>query len=107
MELFEILDKRFAPYAIPIVLLEKLYTGLRWPKALSISLTTTVFVQRCAQQSDLAFRRAINASDRLSRRLEFFERQHAGPARPTCDLRASHASCDSNRIRRNHHRPRR
>ena len=30
MELFEILDKRFAPYAIPIVLMEKLYTGLRW-----------------------------------------------------------------------------
>ena len=30
MELFEILDKRFAAYAIPIVLLEKLYTGLRW-----------------------------------------------------------------------------
>ncbi len=30
MELFEILDKRFTAYAIPIVLLEKLYTGLRW-----------------------------------------------------------------------------
>jgi gluconolactonase len=30
MELFEILDKRFVPYAIPIVLLEKLHTGLRW-----------------------------------------------------------------------------
>jgi gluconolactonase len=30
MELFETLDKRFAQYAIPIVLLEKLHTGLRW-----------------------------------------------------------------------------
>jgi gluconolactonase len=30
MELFETLDKRFAQYVIPIVLLEKLHTGLRW-----------------------------------------------------------------------------
>ncbi len=30
MELFEILDKRFAQYAIPIAFLEKLHTGLRW-----------------------------------------------------------------------------
>ena len=30
MEPFETLDKRFAPYTIPIVFLEKLHTGLRW-----------------------------------------------------------------------------
>jgi hypothetical protein len=42
MELFEILDKRFAPYAIPIALLEKLHTGLRWAEGPAILLTSNV-----------------------------------------------------------------
>ena len=37
MEPFEILDARFRRYALPIVFLEKLHGGMRWPKGRFIS----------------------------------------------------------------------
>ena len=99
MELFEILDKRFAEYAIPIVFLEKLHTGLRWAEG------PVYFAdQQCLLFSDvpnnriLRFDEQIDAGDGVSRRLEFFERQYAGPTGPTRDLRASRAPGDPHRI---------
>src|SRR4029077_12877701 len=48
VEPFETLDKRFAPYTIPIVFLEKLHTGLRWAEG------PVYFAdQRCLLFSDL------------------------------------------------------
>ena len=81
MELFEILDKRFAPYAIPIALLEKLHTGLRWAEG------PVYFAdQQCLLFSDVPNNRMLRFDEQTLQAtvfradLEFFERQYAGPA---------------------------
>jgi len=54
MDAFEIYDKRFASYAIPIVFLEKLHTGLRWAEG------PVYFAdQRCLLFSDLPNNRML------------------------------------------------
>ena len=99
MEPFETLDKRFAPYTIPIVFLEKLHTGLRWAEGpVYFADQRCLLVQRPAQQSDPALRRADVSGHRLPRGFEFFQRQHARPAGPPGHLRASRPTGDPHGI---------
>ena len=107
MEPFETLDKRFAPYTIPIVFLEKLHTGLRWAEG------PVYFAdQRSLLFSDLPNNRILRFDEQTFQvtvfrsDFEFLQRQHARPARPPRHLRASRPSGDPHRIRRDHHRPR-
>ena len=61
MEPFETLDKRFAPYTIPIVFLEKLHTGLRWAEG------PVYFAdQRCLLFSDLPNNRILRFDEQTS-----------------------------------------
>ena len=61
MEPFEMLDKRFAPYTIPIVFLEKLHTGLRWAEG------PVYFAdQRCLLFSDLPNNRILRLDEQTS-----------------------------------------
>ena len=61
MEPFETLDKRFAPYTIPIVFLEKLHTGLRWAEG------PVYFAdQRCLLFSDLPNNRMLRFDEQTS-----------------------------------------
>ena len=61
MEPFETLDKRFAAYTIPIVLLEKLHTGLRWAEG------PVYFAdQRCLLFSDLPNNRILRFDEQTS-----------------------------------------
>jgi gluconolactonase len=62
VEPFETLDKRFAPYTIPIVFLEKLHTGLRWAER------PVYFAdQRCLLFSDLPNNRILRFDEQTSR----------------------------------------
>src|SRR5271168_3999985 len=61
MEPFETLDNRFARYAIPIVFLEKLHTGLRWAEG------PVYFAdQRCLLFSDLPNNRILRFDEQAS-----------------------------------------
>jgi len=61
MEAFETLDKRFAPYTIPIVFLEKLHTGMRWAEG------PVYFAdQRCLLFSDLPNNRILRFDEQTS-----------------------------------------
>jgi gluconolactonase len=61
VEPFETLDKRFAPYTIPIVFLEKLHTGLRWAEG------PVYFAdQRCLLFSDLPNNRILRFDEQTS-----------------------------------------
>ena len=61
MEPFETLDKRFAPYTIPIVFLERLHTGLRWAEG------PVYFAdQRCLLFSDLPNNRILRFDEQTS-----------------------------------------
>ena len=98
MEPFETLDKRFAPYTIPIVFLEKLHTGLRWAEG------PVYFAdQRCLLFSDLPNNRILRFDEQTSQVTVFrvdsnFQWQHARPARPPHHLRASGPTGDPHRI---------
>jgi gluconolactonase len=61
VEPFETLDKRFAPYTIPIVFLEKLHTGLRWAEG------PVYFAdQHCLLFSDLPNNRILRFDEQTS-----------------------------------------